>query len=120
LIAIKKHDLPGMALMTVVVALIVSRMFYASRPVKSIVEVEATVEGISLAPSRVGTSSRYSYTLRLEDGTVIIASDYLSRPHIKGSRVTIERVTRENGRISHRFPFLGGSVLGDLLDWFAR
>jgi hypothetical protein len=88
-------------------------LYLVHNPAVSVVGMEATVEGISPNQNKVGTSSSYSYSLRLEDGRTVFASDYLFRPHLKGARVTIERVTYKSGRISYRFPnFLGiaGSV----------
>jgi len=109
-----RDDLRGIVIVAVIFAMVVSPIFLHG-PVKSVVEVEATVEGFTLGASRNGQGSRYTYILRLEDGRTILASDYLSKPHIKGSRVTIERVTRDNGRVSYRFPFFGGSATGSLI-----
>jgi hypothetical protein len=108
------ETLRGIVVAIGIFAMVVAPIFRHS-PVKAIADVEATVEGFTLSTGRSGIGSRYTYILRLDNGNVIVASDYLSKPHIKGSRVKIERVTHENGRTSYRFPFFGGSATGSLL-----
>ena len=84
-----RENLRGIVVAVATVAMIVSPIFRYS-PVKSTVDVEATVEGFTFNPNRSGGTSRYTYILRLDNGDVIVASDYLSKPHIKGSRVKID------------------------------
>ena len=108
------ENLRGIIIAAMVFAMTVAPVFLHS-PVRSVSKVEATVEAIMVRGSRVGTSSQYTYLLRLENGATVMASDYLSRPHLKGTSVTLERVIRENGRASYRFPFFGGSMDGGML-----
>lgn len=83
-------------------------LYLSHNPVVSVVGLEATVEGARFGESRVGTSGSYTYSLRLDDGRTVFASDYPSRPHLKGTRVTIEQVTYKSGRIMYRFPNFRG------------
>jgi hypothetical protein len=106
-----RDDLLGIVIMAAIFALIAGAILYRSSPVKSVVGLEATIEGVRLETSHVGTSSSYSYTLRLENCVVVIVSDYLYRPHLQGTRVKIEQVTHQNGYISHRFPAYDGSLV---------
>lgn len=86
-------------------------LYLMHNPAISVVEHQAMVAGISPNEDKTGRSGSYRYFLRLDDGRAVLASDYLLRPHLIGSRVTVEFVTYRNGRTSYRFPnFFGGSV----------
>lgn len=78
-------------------------IYLMHNPVVSVVEHQAVVTGISAKEDKTGLSGSYQYFLRLDDGRAVLASDYLRRPHLVGSRVTVELATFRNGRKSYRF-----------------
>jgi hypothetical protein len=66
-------------------------------PIRSVNAMSATVKG---AQSRDG--NYMLYVLFLHDGSSVVIGD--ERPHLIGSDVAIERVTRDNGFVFYRFP----------------
>lgn len=68
----------------------------AASPIRSVVAIDATIRSAQWGPSRI------NYVLLLDDGSSLLVDD--DRLHVIGSRIGIERVIRENGFISYRFP----------------
>jgi hypothetical protein len=66
-------------------------------PIRTIDALDATIES-----AQWGKGSRAIYVVFLESGRVVLIND--DRPHLIGSRVGIERVTRDNGFVFYRFP----------------
>lgn len=96
-----KRDAPGVILF--VGAVVIMLMLAANSstndaiPIRSVSAMSATVKS---AQSRDG---KYMlYVVFLHDGSSVVIGD--DRPHIIGSDVTIERVTRDNGFVFYRFP----------------
>ncbi|NGO55179.1 hypothetical protein [Allomesorhizobium camelthorni] len=72
-------------------------------PISSIEPVVATVESVYRIEPRYGLVGGYNYGLRLDSQALVMAGDQAARPHLIGSRVQLERLTRENGSIFYRF-----------------
>ena len=68
----------------------------AASPIRSVVAIDATIRSAQWGEGRI------NYLLLLDDGSSLIVDD--DRLHVIGSRIGIERVSRENGSISYRFP----------------
>ncbi|MBN9218169.1 MAG: hypothetical protein J0I79_09470 [Mesorhizobium sp.] len=64
-------------------------------PIRSVDKVGATVKSVQWAKGPA------IYVLALDSGPSVLVED--ERPHLIGSRVGIERVTRANGLIFYRF-----------------
>lgn len=64
-------------------------------PIRSVDLVDATIK------SGQGKGQNIQYLLVLENGSTVLVYDDL--PHLIGSRVGIERVTRDNGFVFYRF-----------------
>ncbi|MCF6123946.1 hypothetical protein EN904_10695 [Mesorhizobium sp. M7A.F.Ca.CA.001.07.2.1] len=64
-------------------------------PIRSVVTVDAMVRSVQW--DRVGI-----YLVSVENGPSVLIKD--KRLHLIGSRISIERVTRDNGTIFYRFP----------------
>jgi hypothetical protein len=60
--------------------------------------IDATVKSAQWGKGCHGTV----YVVFLENGSPVLVDD--DRPHVIGSRVSIERVTRDNGAVFYRFP----------------
>jgi hypothetical protein len=65
-------------------------------PIRTIDAVDATIES-----AQWGKGSGTIYVVFLESGSAVLIND--NRPHLIGSRVGIERVTRDNGFVFYRF-----------------
>ncbi|MER8475326.1 hypothetical protein [Mesorhizobium sp. M1163] len=65
-------------------------------PIRSVDPIAATVK------SGQGEGQNIQYLLFLENGSTVLVYD--DRPRLIGSRVGIERVTRDNGFVFYRFP----------------
>jgi hypothetical protein len=59
-------------------------------PIRSVDTIDAMVRSVGI------------YLVSIENGPSVLIRD--ERPHLIGARTTIERVTRDNGSISYRFP----------------
>jgi hypothetical protein len=68
----------------------------AASPIRSVVAIDATIRSAQWGQGRI------NYVLLLDDGSSLLVDD--DRLHVIGSRIGIERVIRENGFISYRFP----------------
>ncbi|CDX33615.1 conserved hypothetical protein [Mesorhizobium sp. ORS 3359] len=68
----------------------------AASPIRSVAAVGATIRSAQWGQGRI------NYVLLLDDGSSLLVDD--DRLHVIGSHVGIERVIRENGFISYRFP----------------
>lgn len=64
---------------------------------RSVDAMDATVKSVQW-----GKGSPTIYVLFLDDGSPVLVND--NRPHLIGSRVNIERVTRDNGFVFYRLP----------------
>ncbi|TIT00566.1 hypothetical protein [Mesorhizobium sp.] len=65
-------------------------------PIRSVDAIDATIKSVQWGKGRGAV-----YVLFLENGSPVLIDD--DSPHLIGSRVSIERVTRDNGSISYRF-----------------
>ncbi|RUW43852.1 hypothetical protein [Mesorhizobium sp. M8A.F.Ca.ET.021.01.1.1] len=65
-------------------------------PIRSVDPINATIEGVYWH-----WTSTSQYGLFLENNALVFVDD--DRPRLIGSRVKIERVTRDNGSVFYRF-----------------
>lgn len=63
--------------------------------IRSVEPIDATIKSVQWGRGHT------IYVLFLENGASILIDD--DRPHLIGSRVSIERVTRDNGFVFYRF-----------------
>ncbi|RUU12658.1 hypothetical protein EOD10_16870 [Mesorhizobium sp. M7A.T.Ca.TU.009.01.3.2] len=64
-------------------------------PIRSVDTFDANVESVQL------DHGRGIYLVSIENGSSVLIDD--DRPHLIGSRTSIERVTRDNGFVFYRF-----------------
>ena len=64
-------------------------------PIRSIDSLKATVKSVQL------DHGRGIYVVSIDNGVSALIDD--ERPHLLGSRLNIERVTRDNGFVFYRF-----------------
>jgi len=65
-------------------------------PIRSVVAIDGTIKSVYW-----GKNSGPTYALSLDDNSLVFVDD--EQPHLIGSNVRIERVTRNNGAVSYRF-----------------
>ncbi|BCG92885.1 hypothetical protein MesoLj131a_17490 [Mesorhizobium sp. 131-2-1] len=68
----------------------------AASPIRWVAAIDATVRSAQWGHGRI------NYLLLLDDGSSLLVDD--DRLRMIGSRVGIERVTRDNGFVFYRFP----------------
>ncbi|TGQ71052.1 MAG: hypothetical protein E5V49_14125 [Mesorhizobium sp.] len=64
-------------------------------PIRSVDAVDATIKSAQWKQHNI------VYVLALDDGSAVLIED--ERPHLIGSHVSVEHVTRENGLVFYRF-----------------
>ncbi|MGX7874927.1 hypothetical protein ACVDG5_021185 [Mesorhizobium sp. ORM6] len=64
--------------------------------IRSVVAIDGTIKSVYWAKNTGPT-----YALSLNDNSLVFVDD--EQPHLIGSNVRIERVTRNNGSVSYRF-----------------
>lgn len=82
------------ALFAAVLALDPLKWTNNASPIRSVDTIDAMVRSVQW--DRVGI-----YLVSIENGSSVLIKD--KRPHLIGSRVSIERVTRDNGFVFYRF-----------------
>ncbi|TGS19308.1 hypothetical protein EN852_003090 [Mesorhizobium sp. M2E.F.Ca.ET.209.01.1.1] len=87
--------IPIVILLTAIPAAVIGWTNAAS-PIRSVVAIDATIRSAQWGQGGI------NYVLLLDDGSSLLVDD--DRLHVIGSRIGIERVIRENGFISYRFP----------------
>ncbi|RUX25938.1 hypothetical protein EOA13_25450 [Mesorhizobium sp. M7A.F.Ca.US.011.01.1.1] len=94
-----KRNAPGVTLIVAVFAVMVSstlnRWANDVSPIGSVDTFDANVESVQL------DHGRGIYLVSIENGSSVLIDD--DRPHLIGSRTSIERVTRDNGFVFYRF-----------------
>ncbi|WP_245499483.1 hypothetical protein [Mesorhizobium sp. M1A.F.Ca.ET.072.01.1.1] len=95
-----KRSAPGGILLVagfaVMVSLAVNKWTNDASPIRSIDTIEATIKSVQL------DHGRGIYVVSIKNGGSALVED--DRPHLLGSRLNIERVTRDNGFVFYRFP----------------
>ncbi|MFA6154105.1 hypothetical protein [Mesorhizobium sp.] len=82
----------------VIVAMLASsRWANDATPIRSVNAIDGTVKS-----AQWSRGNSIDYVVDLHDGSSVLIED--TRLHVIGSDVAIERVTRDNGFVFHRFP----------------
>ncbi|MCV3207419.1 hypothetical protein OHD62_12285 [Mesorhizobium sp. YC-39] len=84
------------ALFAVMVPSALNKWADDASPVRSVEAIDAAIKSVQW-----GKGHGTVYVLFLENGSPVLIDD--DRPHLIGSRVSIERVTRDSGSVSYRF-----------------
>ncbi|SFP63307.1 hypothetical protein SAMN03159463_04561 [Mesorhizobium sp. NFR06] len=66
-------------------------------PIQAVDMINATIKSVQWG----GRNSPTTYVLFLDGGATVLVND--DRPHLIGSRASVERVTRDTGFVSYRF-----------------
>ncbi|RWM95500.1 MAG: hypothetical protein EOR86_15490 [Mesorhizobium sp.] len=96
-----KRNAPGVILIIAMFASIFAldphKWANDASPIRLVEPMNATVKS-----THWDKGSPSIYMLVLDDGSSVFIDD--NQPHLIGSRVTLERVTRDNGFVFYRFP----------------
>jgi hypothetical protein len=84
------------AFFAVMFGMFLNRLANDASPIQSVDPIDATIKSAQWAKGHT------IYVLFLENGSPVLIDD--DRPHLIGSRMGIERVTRDNGFVFFRFP----------------
>ena|SRR5437762_14148984 len=95
-----KSNAPGVILFAgffaIMVVVALSKSANEASLIRSVVPIDGTIKSVYWAKNNGPT-----YPLSLNDNSLVFVDD--EKPHLIGSNVRIERVTRNNGSVSYRF-----------------
>ncbi|TPM98721.1 hypothetical protein FKO01_51725 [Mesorhizobium sp. B2-3-3] len=96
-----RFDTPGAIVNGVFFAIMLVVFFFRLAnevsPIRSVDTFDATIKTVYW-----GKDHGTTYALSLKDNSLVLVDD--EEPHLIGSNTRIERVTRDNGSVSYRFP----------------
>jgi hypothetical protein len=82
------------SLLAVMIGLARNKWANDASPIRSVDLIDATIKSVYWDRTKI-------YALFLDDNSLVLVRD--DRPHLIGSHVSLERVTRDNGSIFYRF-----------------